>query len=65
MSFGGQEFVYQEYEILYVDLDFDGHELIQLSDVGDNVVILHQCTLYLQTLMICTFTPGSSTSSTS
>ena len=65
VSFGGQELVYQEYEILYVDLDFDGHELIQLSDVGDNVVILHQCTLYLQTLMICTFTPGSSTSSTS
>ena len=39
VSFGGQELVYQEYEILYVDLDFDGHELIQLSDVGDNVVM--------------------------
>jgi len=65
VSFGGQELVYQEYEILYVDLDFDGHELIQLLDVGDKVVVLHQCTLYLQTFMICTFTPGSSTSSTS
>lgn len=65
MSFGGQELVYQEYEILYVDLDFDGHGLTQLSDVGDKIVILHQCTLYLQTFMIYTFAPGSSTSSTS